>query len=164
MMKIALFDSYYCKTKLNVHELMLENNVTGSESSTPEIYYSSSNGVLYNTMDWAHDLSNAHEDGISWLPDIVGKPVYESQSPIEFWTTGLSGSDAQGYWVGDNEKGAIKTIYDDGVEDWFIEKFYWDHDNNTRAKSIRYYGIVYTDTDSNIRTIFCGGYKNQARI
>ena len=30
---------------------MLENNVTGSESSTPEIYYSSSNGVLYDTMD-----------------------------------------------------------------------------------------------------------------
>ncbi len=160
----ALFDSYYCKTKLNVHELMLENNVTGSESSTPEIYYSSSNGVLYDTMDWTHDLSNAHDDGISWLPDVVGKPVYESQSPIEFWTTGLSGSDAQGYWVDTTEKGAIKTIYDDGVEDWFIEKFYWDHDNNTRAKSIRYYGIVYTDTDSNIRTIFCGGYKNQAEF
>ena len=158
----ALLDSYYCKVKLNVHDLMLENNVTGSDSSTPEIYYSSSNGVLYDTMWWDADLSNHYEDGISWLPDFVGKPIYESKSPIEFWTTGLSGSDASGYWNTNFDKGAIKTIYDDGVEDWFIEKFYYDTGSVTRAKSIRHYGIVYTDTDSNIRTIFCGGYKSEA--
>ena len=72
MMKTQLLDSYYCKTKLNVHDLMLTNDITGSTSSTPEIYYSSSNGVIYDNMDWETDLSNGWEIDELWRPDFVG--------------------------------------------------------------------------------------------
>ena len=159
----ALLDSYYCKTKLNVHDLMLTNDITGSTSSTPEIYYSSSNGVIYDNMDWETDLSNGWEIDELWRPDFVGKPVYHSNKPIEFWTTGISGSDGRGYWNIDNQKAGIKKIYDDDVEDWFVEKFYWQHtEEGRRATSIRYYGIVYADSESNIQSIHLGGYKDQA--
>tara|TARA_B100000683_G_scaffold100837_1_gene99687 strand:- start:2480 stop:4531 length:2052 start_codon:yes stop_codon:yes gene_type:complete len=166
----ALFDSQYCKNKLSVHELMLENDITGAESSTPEIYYSSSNGVIFDTMDTTHNLSNtwfneADYESNPWLPDFVGKPIYHTSNPIEFWTSGLSGSDARGYWVDNvNNKGAIRTIYDDGVEDWYVEKFYHDASNNTKASSLRYYGIVYSDSNSDIQTLFLGGYKDSAQF
>ena len=160
----ALFDSQYCKNKLSVHELMLENDITGADSSTPEIYYSSSNGVLFDTMDTTHDLSNNEDDPSAWLPDFVGKPIYHTSNPIEFWTSGMSGSDARGYWVKDKEKGAIRTVYDDNVEDWYVEKFYYDYSNNTKATSLRYYGIVYSDSNSDIQTLFLGGYKDSAQF
>ena len=160
----ALFDSQYCKNKLSVHELMLENDITGADSSTPEIYYSSSNGVLFDTMDTTHDLSNNEDDPSAWLPDFVGKPIYHTSNPIEFWTSGISGSDARGYWVKDKEKGAIRTVYNDNVEDWYVEKFYYDYSNNTKATSLRYYGIVYSDSNSDIQTLFLGGYKDSAQF
>ena len=40
-----------------------------------------------------------------WRPDFVGKPIYHTSNPIEFWTSGISGSDGRGYWNIDNEKG-----------------------------------------------------------
>ena len=77
----APFDSQYCKNKLSVHELVLWERYYWCkiDSSTPEIYYSSSNGVLFDTMDTTHDLSNNEDDpSTKWLPDFVGKPIYHT--------------------------------------------------------------------------------------
>ena len=73
MMK-ALFDSTYCKERINVLTLFHENSATGS---IPTFYYSGSSQT-YNTL-----IQEDLNDHFS-LPDFAQKDISEVQQKLDF--------------------------------------------------------------------------------
>ena len=69
----AVFDSTYCKDRINVLKLFNENTAS---LSVPEMYFSSSDGVI-NT------LTSSINHNVQY-PDIVEKPKSQTTSPLEF--------------------------------------------------------------------------------
>ena len=139
----AVFDSTYCKDRVNVLKLFNENS---GGTSVPEAYFSSSDGVI-NTL--TSSINNNER-----YPDIVSKHKTQSPQPLVFKKFG----------DGVLAESSSADLYSDYLnnyldkENLYIEKF---HTSPTTisdgvAKSIRTFQIVY---GSNLDTLQLGAYK-----
>ena len=137
----ALFDSSYCKNRLDVYKLFWPSN-TGDVT---QFYYSSSVD-LYNTLEYKINTSN--------IPDVSVKDIYESTNPIDFFKIGHSELLDEERWEG--------FILENKAEDKLIEQFHFHSsslDENSHITSYRTFFVVY---GSNLDTINVLSYKNTA--
>ena len=123
----ALFDSEYCKTRVNVFNLFTENSITDYCVS----YYHSSSFGEFNTLTKELNGNN--------LPDAAIKDINEYHNPINFFKIGS-----------ENENETIEDRWDNFLsentsDDTLIEQFHFHSsslDSNNHITSIRFFGIV----------------------
>ena len=139
----AVFDSTYCKDRINVLKLFNENTAS---LSVPELYVSSSDGII-NTL--TSSLNNNIQ-----TPDVVTKAFSHTTNPMDFLKF-----DRAGYY----HSSSIEMITD------FVDN-YLDKDNlyaekyhlspttlsDGKVKSIRVFSVVY---GSNLDVVQLGAYK-----
>lgn len=139
----AVFDSTYCKDRINVLKLFNENTAS---LSVPELYVSSSDGII-NTL--TSSLNNNIQ-----TPDVVTKAFSHTTNPLDFLKF-----DRAGYY----HSSSIEMITD------FVDN-YLDKDNlyaekyhlspttlsDGVVKSIRAFSVVY---GSNLDVVQLGAYK-----
>ena len=139
----AVFDSTYCKDRINVLKLFNENTAS---LSVPELYVSSSDGII-NTL--TSSLNNNIQ-----TPDVVTKAFSHTTNPMDFLKF-----DRAGYY----HSSSIEMITD------FVDN-YLDKDNlyaekyhlspttlsDGVVKSIRAFSVVY---GSNLDVVQLGAYK-----
>lgn len=138
----AIFDSTYCKDRLNVYKLFNENSNT---SDITQFYYSSSAETI-NTLDYTINPST--------LPDASIKDISETFNPIDFHKIGHSEQTNQQRWEG--------FINENKSENKVIEQFHYHSsslDANNNLTSYRTFYIVY---GTNFDTINLHSYKNTA--
>ena len=82
----AIFDSVYCKNRLNVYNLFTEDSITDYCVG----YYNSSSLGTYDTLTREVNASN--------IPDATIKDVYESFNPIDFFKINLTGGTSEKCW------------------------------------------------------------------
>lgn len=147
----AVFDSTYCKDRVNLLNIFNENGVSGS---TPEYYYSGS-GVEYNTFDTTdYDVFLGYQTNRNnRLPDIVEKPHGDTpHSNLAF-----------GKFVGGFDSSSTE-LYADYInnyldrDNYYTEKFHISHNALTSGsvESIRMFGVVY---GAEINFLQFGSYK-----
>jgi intein/homing endonuclease len=137
----ALFDSEYCKTRLNVFNLFTENSITDYCVA----YYHSSSLGEYNTLTKEINPSN--------LPDVTIKDIDEHFNPIDFFKIGS-----------ENENESIEDRWNNFLSenisnDKLIEQYHFHSssvDENNHINSIRFFGIVY---GSDLEVIPLHSYK-----
>lgn len=137
----ALFDSSYCKNRLEVYKLFWPHN-TGDVA---QFYYSSSID-LYNTLDYKINTFN--------IPDATVKDIYESSSPIDFYKIGHSELLDEERWEA--------FILENKAEDKLIEQYHFHSsslDENSHITSYRTFFVVY---GSALDTVNVLSYKNTA--
>jgi hypothetical protein len=137
----ALFDSEYCKNRLNVYNLFVDNGIT---NNTVGYYYSSSNGT-YNTLTKEINQSN--------VPDATIKNIVETSNPIQFIKIGNPTPGET------NEQRWDSFISENLTTDTLIEQYHFSPsglDQDDHITSVRYYGIVY---GSNLSVINLHSYK-----
>ena len=125
----ALFDSTYCKERINVLTLFHENSATGS---IPTFYYSGSSQT-YNTLI-QEDL-NDHAS----LPDFAQKDISEVQQKVRFLKGGNSVSSSA-----DRINDVINNYVDKDI--YSIEKYYFNNTqvgSSNKVESIRCFYISY---------------------
>lgn len=135
----AIFDSMYCKDRLNTYKLYYGDN----NGYITEFYHSSSNGV-YDTLSKTINPS--------LLPDVTVKDTEELFNPIDFYKLGHSGETPEQRW-----DGFISAHKSDSK---IIEQFHFHSsslDENNHLTSYRSFFVVYGDdlTPVNIHS-----YKN----
>lgn len=143
----ALFDTEYCKDRINVLTLFHENSDTGS---IPAFYYSGSSQV-YNTLI-EEDL-NDH----AVLPDFVQKGVTTYGKKVQFYK---GGSDVS------SSVDRINDIVDNYLDkdNQSVEKLYYNTTqiaSTDKVESIRVFYIAYFD-DSQYKLIKLADYKIQS--
>ena len=125
----AIFDSEYCKGRLNVYSLFHSGS---PESMVTQFYYSSSDDS-FNTI--------TNEINTHTIPDATVKSINETFNPIDFHKIGSSSlSDAE-RWSG--------FLSENTADDKLIEQFHFHSsslDGNNRLTSYRTFYVVY-DTD-----------------
>ena len=132
----ALFDSQYCKERVDVLKLMHENDATGS---IPEFYLGGnppSNNIHTSTLP-----------NNSKVPDIVIKNVREQHEPLTFYKFRDSANSSSIDLINDYVENHLATGSD------YIERYHIHNDNltNNRVQSIREFGIVYGDDIEYVR-------------
>ena len=148
----AVFDSTYCKQKLNVHKLGLEY---GDTDFTPEVYHSSSDYGLVDTL-----LSSSNTFFPPDKPHFVQKATLEMTDKIRFFHTSESG--VSNYWTKDN----VTALEEVGTEDYFLEKYYYRRDIEeansgsapTKAETVRSFQILY-QSGSELENCYMGEFK-----
>ena len=135
----AIFDSEYCKERLNVYTLFYNDY----NDYVAEFYYSSSNGV-FDSLSRDTNPSN--------IPDVSVKDTNEIFNPIDF------------YKLGHNELSDIQRwdgfITENKADNKIIEQFHFHSsslDNETNLSSYRGFFIVY---GSNLDTVNIHSYRN----
>lgn len=127
----AVFDSTYCKNRLNVYNLYTSASGDGTNSYTSEYYHSSSDGTVYDTITPSFNGTG--------LPDAVIKDVDETFNPIDFFKIGseVSGESDQARWDA--------FISENKESDKLIEKFNFHSSSldGNKVTSYRQFGIVY---------------------
>lgn len=121
----AIFDSTYCKNRLNVYNLFTENSITDNCVA----YYHSSSLGTFNTLTKEINDSN--------IPDVTMKDINESFNPIDFFKLSGTGTPAEKW---DN------FIAANSSDDKLIEQYHFHSttpDSNGHMTSIRYFGLVY---------------------
>jgi len=121
----AIFDSTYCKNRLNVYNLFTENSITDNCVA----YYHSSSLGTFNTLVKEINDSN--------IPDVTMKDINESFNPIDFFK--LSGT-------GTSEEKWDNFIAANSSDDKLIEQYHFHSstpDSDGHMTSIRYFGLVY---------------------
>lgn len=122
----AIFDSVYCKNRLNVYNLFTDSSITDYCVA----YYHSSSVGTYDTLTKEVNVNN--------VPDVTIKDIYESFNPIDFHKLNLSGETPENSW--DN------FISENSDEDKLIEQYHIHPsgiDVNNHVTSIRFFGLVY---------------------
>ena len=148
----AVFDSTYCKERINLLTLFTENGVSGS---TPEYYYSGSTGEINTFMSTKSGSTEEifQVNNNQRLPDIVEKPHGDTpKSNLNFLK-----------FVNSNNS-ASNDLYNDYInnyldkDNYYAEKFHISTGSyeSGSVESIRMFGVVYgTDIDF----IQMGSYK-----
>lgn len=145
----ALFDTEYCKERINVLTLFHANDATGS---IPGFYYSGSSET-YNTL--VQEDLNDH----LILPDFVQKRIWEERGMgVQFYK---GGSDAS------SSVDRVNDIVDNYIDkdNYYAEKFYYNNtqiNNSDKVESIRAFYIAYWDTNSQLQLIKIADYKIKA--
>ena len=138
----AIFDSTYCKGRLNVYKLFHDG---GSDDHITQFYYSSSEGEI-NTLS---NIING-----SGIPDVSIKDIDESFNPIDFYKIGHSEQSDAERWNG--------FIAENKSDDKLIEQFHYHSsslDSENRLTSYRSFFIVY---GNDLDLINIHSYKNSA--
>jgi intein/homing endonuclease len=124
----ALFDSEYCKNRLNVFNLFTDNSVTDYCVS----YYHSSSIGEFNTLTKELNENN--------LPDATIKDINEYHNPIDFFKIG---SEVENETIEDRWNQFLSAnVSDDKV----IEQYHFHTsslDSYNHITSVRFFGIVY---------------------
>jgi intein/homing endonuclease len=137
----ALFDSEYCKNRLNVFNLFTDNSIN---DYCVGYYHSSSLGVK-NTLTKEINPNN--------IPDATIKDIDEAHNPIDFFKIGSQ-----------NENESIEDrwnnfISENVADDKLIEQYHFhpsNVDENNHITSYRFFGIVY---GSNLDVLTLHTYK-----
>jgi hypothetical protein len=137
----ALFDSEYCKNRLNVFNLFTDNSINDYCVS---YYYSSSLGEK-NTLTKELNPNN--------IPDATIKDIDELHNPIDFFKIGsqIENESVEERWN--------NFISENAAEDKLIEQYHFHSsgiDENNHITSYRFFGIVY---GSNLEVINLHAYK-----
>ncbi len=148
----ALFDTEYCKERINVLTLFADASETGS---IPGFYYSGSSQT-YNTL--VQEELNDH----SVLPDFAQKRTWEEYGlNVRFVKGGSAVSSSE-----DRVTDAVTNYLD--FDNYYAEKFYYNNTqvtNSNRVESIRAFYVAYWDTlgsSDNISLCKVGDYKIQS--
>jgi hypothetical protein len=137
----ALFDSEYCKNRLNVFNLFTDNSINDYCVG----YYHSSSLDVKNTLTNEINPNN--------IPDATIKDVNESHNPIDFFKIG---SEVESESV---EERWNNFINENVAEDKLIEQYHFHSssvDENNHISSYRFFGIVY---GSNLEVVTLHSYK-----
>ena len=139
----AVFDSTYCKDRINVLKLFNENTAS---LNVPEMYVSSSDGII-NTL--TSSLNNNIQ-----TPDVVTKAFTHTTNPMDFLKF-----DRAGYYHSSSAE--MITDFVDNYLDTdalYAEKYHLSPTtlSDGVVKSIRVFSVVY---GSNLDTIQLGAYK-----
>ena len=123
----ALFDSNYCKERVEVLKLMQANDATGS---IPEFYIPA--GEVNNIITTS--LPNSTK-----VPDIIVKNIREQHQPLKFYKFTDSANSSSIDLITDYSTNNADT----GSE--YLERYHIHADNltNNKVQSIREFGIVY---------------------
>jgi intein/homing endonuclease len=135
----AIFDSVYCKNRLNVYNLFTEDSITDYCVG----YYHSSPLGTFDTLTKEVNASN--------IPDATIKDVYESFNPIDFFKINIETGTVEENWG--------NFIQQNSNEDTLIEQYHFHPssvDANNHITSVRFFGIVYS---SNLNVIDLHSYK-----
>jgi hypothetical protein len=137
----ALFDSEYCKNRLNVFNLFTDNAIN---DYCVGYYYSSSLGEK-NTLTKEINPNN--------IPDATIKDISEVHNPIDFFKIGFQNENES------SEDRWNNFISENLSEDKLIEQYHFHSssvDNNNHITSYRFFGIVY---GSNLDVLTLHTYK-----
>lgn len=137
----ALFDSEYCKNRLNVFNLFTDSSINDYCVS----YYHSSSLGEKNTLTKEINPNN--------IPDATIKDIDEAHNPIDFFKIGsqTENESAEDRWN--------NFISENVAEDKLIEQYHFHSsstDENNHITSYRFFGIVY---GSNLEVITLHTYK-----
>jgi intein/homing endonuclease len=135
----SIFDSEYCKNRLNVYNLFVDNEITNHTAA----YYYQSTDKTYNTL--TKEINNVN------IPDATIKSIIETRNPISFVKLGNPDDDTNDRW--DN------FLNENSSEDVLIEQYHTHPsmvDENNHITSIRHFGIVYGE---NLSIIGLHSYK-----
>jgi hypothetical protein len=138
----ALFDSKYCKNRLNVYNLFTENSITDNCVA----YYHSSSIGEFDTLTREINPSN--------IPDATIKDIDESYNPIDFFKINTE--------IGTIEENWNNFLIENLGEDKLIEQYHFHSssiDINNHITSVRFMGIVY---GSNLDFIELGSFKKSS--
>lgn len=153
----AVFDSTYCKDRINLLNLFTENGVSGS---TPEYYYSSSAGEVNTLMSTksgsTEDLFQINSN--HRLPDVVEKP--HGDTP----TANLNFTKFTNSYLTHTGISSSTDLYNDYInnyldkDNYYAEKFHISTGSyeSGSVESIRMFGVVY---GAEINYIQMGSYK-----
>ena len=122
----AIFDSTYCKNRLNVYNLFTDDSITDSCVG----YYHSSSIGTYDTLTREVNPSN--------IPDATIKDINETFNPINFFKIDTENGDVEEIWN--------NLIQDNSNEDTLIEQYHFHSstvDENNHITSVRFFAIVY---------------------
>ncbi len=137
----ALFDSEYCKNRLNVYNLFTDNSITDYCVA----YYHSSSLGEFDTLTREENSSN--------IPDATIKDIDEHFNPIDFFKVTGEGS-AEENWN--------NFLNHNSAEDKLIEQYHFHSsivDDNNHITSIRFVGIVY---GSDLELVELASFKKSA--
>jgi hypothetical protein len=141
----ALFDSSYCKNRLNSYKLFVTSSDSGSDFVS-QYYYSSSLEGTINTLTYEVNPTN--------IPDVSVKDLDETSNPIDFYKLGKSGETNQQRW-----EGLIATIDD---ESKIVEQYHYHSSSVDADGNITSYRTFYIVHGSDLDTINILSYKNSA--
>ena len=122
----ALFDSEYCKNRLNVYNLYTENSIT---DYCVAHYHSSSLGE-FDTLTREANPSN--------IPDATIKDIDEHFNPIDFFKMNTVSGSVEENWN--------SFLSQNSGEDKLIEQYHFHTssvDANNHITSVRFIGVVY---------------------
>jgi hypothetical protein len=122
----ALFDSEYCKSRLNLYNLFTENNIRDYCAA----YYHSSSLGEFDTLTREINDSN--------VPDVAIKDMDELFNPIDFFKINTD--------FGTNEENWNNFLNQNSGEDKIIEQYHFHPsslDDDNHITSVRFVGIVY---------------------
>jgi hypothetical protein len=122
----ALFDSEYCKNRLNVYNLFAQNSM----SDYCVAYYHSSSLGEFDTLTREQNPSN--------IPDATIKDIDEHFNPIDFFKINTSEGSVEENWN--------NFLTQNSAEDKLIEQYHFHSssvDDNNHITSLRVLGIVY---------------------
>ena len=142
----AIFDSEYCKGRLNTYKLFYTGSGGTSETgSISEFYYSSSNEE-YDSLTKEINGNN--------VPDAAIKDIDETNNPIDFHKIGSSSLDSAARWNG--------FIAENKASDKLIEQYHFHNsslDGDNRVTSHRAFYIVW---GPDLEQIHLHSYVNSA--
>jgi len=138
----AIFDSTYCKERINVYKLYADAT---SSDDISQFYYSSSVDGIYNTLNY--EINPSH------IPDAAIKDASHAPNPIDFYKLGHSEQSNADRWT--------NFIEENKQENKLIEQFYYNSASleNDKLTSYRTFYIVY---GSNLDLLHLYSYKNTA--
>lgn len=137
----ALFDSEYCKNRLNVFNLFTDNSINDYCVS----YYHSSSLGEKNTLTKEINPNN--------IPDATIKDISEVHNPIDFFKIGSQTENES------DEERWNNFIAENTSEDKLIEQYHFQPsnvDDDNHITSYRFFGIVY---GSNLNVLTLHSYR-----
>ena len=138
----AIFDSTYCKDRLNVYKLFSD----ASQNDYITKFYYSSSADLYNTLTYEINPSN--------LPDVSVKNITETQNPISFYKIGHSEQTNQERWEG--------FISENKSSDSMIEQYHFHSSSIDADSCITSYRTFFVVYGSNLDVLNLHSYKNSS--
>ena len=140
----ALFDSFYCKNRLNSYRLFISSSESGSDFIAQ--HYFSSSADSHNTLEYTINPAN--------IPDVSVKDLDEQFNPIDFYKLGKSAETNQQRWEGliDLVKGPDKLI----------EQYHYHASNVDDSGSLTSYRSFFIVHGTELDTINVLSYKNSA--
>jgi len=138
----ALFDSEYCKSRLNVYNLFTENSITDNCVA----YYHSSSIGEFDTLTREINPSN--------IPDATVKDIDESYNPIDFFKINTESGTVEENWN--------NFLIENSGEDKLIEQYHFHTSSvgtDNQITSVRFLGIVY---GSNLDLIELASFKKSS--